>query len=43
MIAGHPQSKHFHFHHPCHLLYALCVTIDTGIIAHYIAYSFYEI
>ena len=29
--------------HPCHLLYALCVTIDTGIIAHYIAYPFYEI
>ncbi len=29
--------------HPCHLLYALRIAIDTSIIAHYIAYSFYEI
>lgn len=33
----------FQEQHPRHLFYALRITVDTGIIAHYIANSFYEI
>jgi len=33
----------FQEQHPRHLFYALRITVDTGIIAHDIAYSFYEI